>query len=94
MRQKYRLMAQVALIAAGLVCVLFMNGWVLTGRGMRSGPGIPMHWVGYAFIAYSALGFFGVNIFKGGPLDPARDPVEPDEEADDDTTRRGGPRPL
>jgi hypothetical protein len=91
-----RVVAQLALIGLGLVCIFVCRDMILTGQGMRNGPGIPMPWVGYFLIGYSALGFFGVNIFKGGPFDPARD--EPantsDSSRDDDDRAPGGRRPL
>lgn len=36
--------------------------------------GIPAKFVGYALSFFSLLPMFGVNIWRGGPLDPRMDP--------------------
>src|SRR6267143_2586297 len=48
-------------IGGGLLFVIFGRSWLVNG--------LPVHWVGYLFILVSILGFAGVNVFVGGPLD-------------------------
>lgn len=54
----------------------FMSCWCI-GGGSLFGifghdalvNGLPVHWVGYLLILLGILGFAGVNVFYGGPLD-------------------------
>lgn len=47
--------------------------------------------VGIVFIGGSILGIFGVNIWRGGPLDPRRDSKVEDEQCNLETLERFGP---
>lgn len=49
-------------IGAGLIFVLFYDGWLINA--------VPARWVGYFFIGMGVLELFGLNLFfRGGPLD-------------------------
>ena len=62
MNQK-RLVALIFLLAVGIWCIyLGFHGWVMNGM-------LPVQYVGYLLVAFAVLGFFGVNVFYGGPLD-------------------------
>jgi hypothetical protein len=79
-RKGLRTLANVAALAVGLGFALFGQDMVLTNRGApRDGTalGIPLPWFGYFVAGIGVLGFCGVNVYKGGPLDKANDP--PDE---------------
>ncbi|QDT43661.1 hypothetical protein Pan241w_37630 [Gimesia alba] len=45
---------------------------------------LPAHYLGYFFFVVTALGVAGVNIWRGGPLDPRMDPPPGDSETVDE----------
>jgi hypothetical protein len=56
-----------------------IQGYVLVGTGMPASRGWPMHYLGIFFAALGILALCGVNIWKGGVLDPLNDPPAPAE---------------
>ncbi len=52
---------------AGLLIYLGFQGWTFSHV-------VPTYYVGFFLVASAVSGFFGVNIWAGGPLDPRNDP--------------------
>ncbi|MDP6468619.1 MAG: hypothetical protein QF918_12805 [Pirellulaceae bacterium] len=58
------------------VYLLSVAGWLIYLGDRWEISGLRADYVGYGLAAFGALGFLGVNIWIGGPLDPRRDPPE------------------
>ena len=75
-RRLYRFLFQLALFAVGgWLIYQGHDGWVL--KRLTADPdsaGVPAQYIGYILVGFGLLGFFGVNIWYGGLLDPRRDP--------------------
>ena len=63
--------------AASLVPLFLFAGFLvlLGGRGSHFGP-LPAHFVGLALAGFGALGIAGVNIWRGGEMDPRLDRLD------------------
>jgi hypothetical protein len=64
-------------VAGGLLFVIFGREWLVNG--------LPVPWVGFALILLGILGFAGVNVFYGGPLDLRLDRPQPPQHQATDT---------
>ena len=70
-RKQQRAMFLAFLFASGLALVVIgFYGWSIDL--------IPAYYLGALFVIFGIVGMCGVNIWKGGPLDPAHDPREPE----------------
>lgn len=66
-RERYR---RISLFVVGAIAAwLTFEGQ----RGLDIG-GVPAQYAGYGLFAFAMLGFAGVNVWRGGPLDPRNDP--------------------
>ena len=73
-RREWRAVSIIILFGfAALLMWLGYRGWQMNG--------VPAQWVGYLILACGVAGQFGINIWKGGPLDPALDAPESEEAA-------------
>jgi hypothetical protein len=48
--------------------------FVWSGYAGMTVDSLPAHYLGYVVAAVGVAGTFGVNIWRGGPLDPRNDP--------------------
>lgn len=72
-RKRWRKYSIAYMGALAIVCIIFgYRGWYVEF--------IPMHYVGYFLAAVGAAGMWGVNVWKGGPLDTRQDPTPDDIE--------------
>jgi hypothetical protein len=69
-RSQWRGIAFVFLFGfASYLIYIGLQGWVVNRL-------LPAHYLGFFLVAYGVAGLFGVNIWRGGPLDPRNDPPE------------------
>jgi len=70
-RKQQRALFLVFLFASGLALVVIgFCGWSINL--------IPAYYLGALLVIFGIVGLCGVNIWKGGPLDPAHDPRDPE----------------
>jgi hypothetical protein len=81
-RSTQRHLSLAFLIAVGVVLiVLGFQGWVVDNF-------LAAQYLGYFLVGLAALGLFGVNVWRGGPLDPKLDEPNRDFVALDDLPAR------
>ena len=69
-RQRQRNTFSIFIVGLGIVLIFMgLDGWTIDS--------IPAYYVGPFFIIFRIVGMFGVNIWKGGILDPDNDPPDP-----------------
>ena len=66
-RRNWRRFSLIWLNVAGMICV------ILGHRGFEIDL-LPAHYLGYGLLILGLAGFFGVNIWYKGPIDPRNDP--------------------
>ena len=83
-RQRQRKIASFFIVGLGVVLIFMgLDGWTVDS--------VPAYYVGAFFVIFRIVGMFGVNIWKGGILDPNNDPPDlPKEMAGADSANNSG----
>ena len=65
-RSQARLLVNLVFLAFGVWLVYLWDSWTIRGA--------PVWIAGAIIVVFAVLGFCGVNVFYGGPLDKNKDP--------------------